>query len=226
MSSSERMNDENTYYGDLLTRVAEEEPALLPASLVGIDPGLSGGIVFLSQNGEEPKRFVMPVIEIPGKGKIKTKHEYDLGAIRRLLIDHGAKHVFVEKQQPMTKPQIKRCHKCGTIVDTTQAQGIISTFQTGRGFGLLEGLLAGMQLKYTVVAPQSWQPKMLGGVAGADSKAKARVVAGQLFPGLDLRANDRCRVPHEGITDALLIAVHGERTLGISRYAEDTELGF
>lgn len=201
-------------------------PAARSQTVAGIDPGLAGGIVFLSQNGDEPKRFVMPVIEIPGKGKVKTKHEYDLGTIRRLLVEHNASHVFIEKQQPMTKPQVKRCHKCGTIVETTQAQGIISTFQTGRGFGLLEGLLAGMQLRYTVVPPQTWQPKLLGGIPGADSKAKARVVAGQLFPGLDLRANERCRTPHEGITDALLIAVHGERTLGLSRYTEDPELGF
>jgi hypothetical protein len=227
MSTSERMNDENTHYGDLLSRIADSDEVREAKSLVGIDPGLSGGIVFLPQDGVgEPKRFVMPVIEIKGKGKVKTKHEYNLGAIRQMLVENGATHVFVEKQQPMTKPQIQRCGKCGTIVNTTQAQGIISTFQTGRGFGLLEGLLAGMQLRYTIVAPQSWQPKMLGGIPGADSKAKARVVAGQLFPGLDLRANDRCRVPHEGITDALLIAVFGERILGISRYVEDPELGF
>ncbi len=206
--------------------------------IAGIDPGLKGGIVVLVPE-ETPLRFEMPTIEIKSKGtKAKIRHEYDEVAIRKILLGQelealvdrylGApvEHVFIEKQQPMTKPMIKRCPKCGTIVETTQAQGIISTFQTGVGFGILKGICAGIPIPYSTIAPQSWQPKMLGGVQGADSKARARVVAGQLFPHLDLRANDRCRVPHEGIVDALLIAIHGQRSLGLSSYEEDPDIGF
>jgi crossover junction endodeoxyribonuclease RuvC len=211
--------------------VRAERPASTKGApcVLAIDPGLSGGLAFLPRQGDDqPIMFVMPVIEVKGKKKgDKIKHEYDLGAIRNLIIERNVVHVFIEKQQPMTKPQIKRCPRCACVVETTQAQGIISTFNTGRGFGLLEGLVAGLMIPYTVIAPQSWQPKLLGGVQGADSKAKARVVIGRLFPGLDLRASERARTPHEGKVDALLIGVFGLRQFGVDvTPAIDSELGF
>ncbi len=214
--------------------------------LCAIDPGNNGAIVILDGNGKNPLMWVMPTIEVTLKGKTpagnkRVSHELDLSVIRQILIGIWTKgdetdgydrdrvsHVFIEKQQPMTKPQIKRCPKCGIPVETTQAQGIISTFNTGRNFGLLVGLVAGLKIPYTIVPAATWHAKMLKGVMGADSKAKALVIAEQLFPGIDKRRSAKARIAHDGICDALVLGEFGRRVLSGSSdfYVEDEALGF
>ena len=206
----------------------EKERLLGPKWIAGIDCGLDGAIVLLSGDPDlQPVKFVMPTIEVKQKGAKKgsSKRFYDGPAIRRFLTEHNIIHVFIEAQQAQTKPTIRRCGNCGTIVASTTPQGTVSTFTTGRGFGLIEGICVGIPIKYELVHPRSWQPKMLPPGQG-DSKPRARIAAGRLFPALDLRANDRCRVPHEGVVDALLIAEFGRRRLGGDIAPEDPILGF
>lgn len=193
-----------------------------------IDPGLDGAIVLLSgDRTEQPIRFVMPTCEVKHKvkGRVQKKRAYDLPAIRRILVEHDIAEVFIETQQAQTKPIPWRCKSCQAVVAVGTPQGIVSTFTTGRGFGRLEGLCAGIPIPYELVHPRSWQPKMLPAGSG-DTKGRAVLACKSLFPTVDLRANDKCRVPHEGISDALLIAEFGRRRLGGDIAPEDPELGF
>ena len=41
------------------------------------------------------------------------------------------------------------------------------------------------------------------------TKEMSLVSAQRLYPGADLRASTRCKKPHDGIVDALLIATYG-----------------
>lgn len=208
-----------------LSRVVEEVLGL-PKVVAGIDCGLDGAIVLLPIDGDpQPIKFVMPTIEVKGAKKGSSKRLYDGPAIRRILTQHNIVSVFIEVQQAQTKPTIRRCNNCGQIVSTTTPQGIVSTFTTGRGFGIVEGICVGIPVRYELIHPRSWQPKMLPPGQG-DSKPRARIAASSLFPKFDMRANDRCRVPHEGIVDALLIAEFGRRRLGGDIAPEDPELGF
>lgn len=204
--------------------------------IAGIDPGLSGAIVILGGVGE-PLRFPMPVVEVKQKGKKTPKREYNIPAIIGVLtdearLDHfaqsfGAKvlHVYIEKQQAMSQPVPHRCGVCSSIVGLTTPQGSVSIFSHARGYGLLEGIVAGLGLPYTLVHPKTWQTALLAGSTG-DSKARAQLVCGRLFPGLDLRASTRARNPHEGIVDGLLIGVYGQRALGGDFGEYDETLGF
>lgn len=208
--------------------------------ICAIDPGIDGAIIIIDGNGKNPLMWVMPSNEIKLKAKTKQgnpkiHHALDLGRIRRILIGTEGEeerdrvdHVFIEKQQPMTKPQMSRCPRCGIPVAMTQAQGIISTFNTGRNVGLLEGMVAGLNIPYTLVPALTWHAKMFKGVMGSDSKAKALVVAEQLFPGVDKRRSVKGRIPHDGICDALVLGEFGRRALSGSSdfYVEDPELGF
>jgi hypothetical protein len=200
-----------------------------PKFIAGVDPGLDGAIVLLPGDANlSPIKFVMPTIEVKiktGPKKGKSKRLYDLTDIRRILVEHNIVQVFIETQQAQTKPEIQRCKNCSTIVTSTTPQGIVSTFTTGRGFGQLEGLCAGIPISYELVHPRSWQPKMLPAGQG-DTKARAVLAAKRLFPSFDLRAHDGCRVPHKGIPDALLIAEFGRRRLGGDIAPEDELLGF
>ena len=48
------------------------------------------------------------------------------------------------------------------------------------------------------------------------AKEKSKLAYRRLFPALDLKKTDGCKVPHDGFIDALLIAEYG-RLIGGSR---------
>jgi hypothetical protein len=205
--------------------------------IVGIDPGLDGGIVLLSGDRQDaPLTYAMPTIEVrkkrspvpkrkPGepdgayeRRKYTVSREYDLERIRGALtgfandlVDEIA-HVFIERQQAMSRPVPERCRRCNTVMGMTTPQGAVSIFSHGRGYGLLEGMVKGIGIPYTLVHTLSWQNALTKG-QGGDSKARAHLTAIRLFPGIDLRASERSRKPHEGVIDALLVAEFGRRQL-------------
>jgi Holliday junction resolvasome RuvABC endonuclease subunit len=120
--------------------------------VLGIDPGLNGGLALLGPDGLLVE--AMPVFKIDGKGHL------DLQTIRSLIAEWSPDHVFMERQQSMPK------------------QGLSSTFKTGFGYGVLHGLCAGMQLPVTEVSPGTWK-RALGCPADKDG---ARARASQVFP--------------------------------------------
>ena len=163
--------------------------------ICGIDPGLSGGVVLLSDAGQVLARHVMSTIAIK-KSHGRAGREYDLPGMREALLSCCApKHVFIEKVHSMPK------------------QGVSSSFTFGVGFGILQGLVAGLQLPFTLVTPQAWQKAMFEGMAKEDTKATSAIICKRLWPEQDWRATSDCRVAHEGLCDAALIAEYGRRTL-------------
>ena len=153
---------------------------------IGIDPGLDGGMAAVGESGAVLEHVVMPVHGAKGKGKRLLDHAGVLAFLRSFGADCA---LALEVQQAMP------------------GQGVSSMFQIGRGFGALEMavLAAGHQLHE--VRPQAWQKVMLAGTpAEMESKARAAMVAQRLWPGLDLRASPRCKGPHDGVVDALLLA--------------------
>ena len=153
---------------------------------LGIDPGLNGGLAFI--NGERLDLYPMPVI---------GGADYDIQEIKRLLLQyrqHGL-YAMVENQHALP------------------GQGLSSTLQTGKGFGILLGLLAGMEISHQVIAARQWQTKLFTGVKGKlDTKAKSEVVAKRLFPTSDFRKTERSSKASDGLTDAACIAEYGRRT--------------
>lgn len=99
-----------------------------------------------------------------------------------------------------------------------------ATFNFGWSLGILEGLLTGMELPYTKVAPKKWQQEMWQGIKPVykhqkgdtkrktiDTKATSLQAAQRLFPTVDFRRSDRATIPHDGIVDALLMADYCRR---------------
>lgn len=156
---------------------------------MGIDPGLSGAIVTLENRQLE--KFVMPTV-----GNLLELVELNLIF---LSLKNSVDHAFLEKVAAMPK------------------QGPSSMFKFGRVYGIAEALLVAHQIPYTLVTPQRWQKSMHAGVEkNLDPKQRSRVAAARLFPGLDLLANKKCRVPHSGIIDALLICEYGRRQMSLT----------
>jgi crossover junction endodeoxyribonuclease RuvC len=142
----------------------------------------------------------MPTVAIRKNGG-GIKREYDAPAIVEWL-EHAVWAqggvAVVERQQAMP------------------GQGVTSMFSVGLGYGLILGILAGLRHPVQVVTPQAWQKVMLAGMPRAESGKKASaglaaIACGRLWPGRSWLATERSRKPHEGLCDAALIGLYGQR---------------
>src|SRR6185312_5022879 len=121
------------------------------------------------------------------------KNIYDESALVRLIRQLAPTNVLIEKAQSMPE------------------QGVASMFTIGMGYGLIRGILAGLEFRYELVHPRTWQTKLFRDLPKSDTKAMSVIVAGRLWPAQDWRASERCKVAHNGLTDAALIAEYGRR---------------
>jgi hypothetical protein len=158
--------------------------------VVGIDPGLNGGIVAIRRRGIEYKT-AMPRLKTGDKGQ-------DLKAISEFFNDNKRRIGLV----------------CLELVHSMPKQGVKSTFTFGRVFGQIEGIVAAHGLECTLVRPREWQKEVHKGFEGTP-KERSLQAAKKLFPKEDFRKSNRARVPHDGIVDAALIALWGRMTLGL-----------
>jgi hypothetical protein len=171
---------------------------------IGIDPGKQGAIVTVDEAGCITKQ-VMPVI-----GKV-----LDLHKLKEIMLG-------IARQE--------QCHAYIEDVHAIYGASAGSTFSFGFGCAAVQMGCVAFDIPMTLVQPKRWQSLMYVGVpeirrpsitiktgkrAGQkmkgkkDTKKMSLVAVQRLFPGLDLRRNDQCKIPHDGIVDALLIAAYG-----------------
>ncbi|MBF0313358.1 MAG: hypothetical protein HQK52_08075 [Oligoflexia bacterium] len=157
--------------------------------IIGIDIGLNGAIVGINKAGQAAEKHLMPTIG----------NTLNISELNKLLLRlrKNIDHVFIEKVSSMPK------------------QGVASTFKFGKLAGIVEGLITSHGLKFTLVAPQTWQKEIFEGIdkKNLNPKQRALTAVHRLFPNIDLRASDRCKVQHDGLVDALLIAEYGRRKM-------------
>lgn len=155
--------------------------------IIGIDPGLGGAVAVLDGSGRPVSVDDTPSLWV--RSGRSRRRAYDVAAMCQMLArdleGNGAVHAVIEYQQAMPR------------------QGVRSMFSTGYGYGLWVGLLAGLAIPYTVVAPRKWQSALIMG--RGDRKALSVVTASRLFPGLSIPKG------RHGRADALLLAEYGRR---------------
>lgn len=86
-------------------------------------------------------------------------------------------------------------------------QGVSSTFNFGMNFGFIQGVLRAYNISYELVTPQKWKKEF----SCTSNKNTSIEVCKRLFPGVNLKATDRCKKDHDGMAEALLIAEYGRR---------------
>lgn len=140
----------------------------------------------------------------PGqKGGIAILHERGATAIRMperwvelrdfLLGVKGRDLVVIlEKSQPMPK------------------QGVTSTFNYGVGYGELRGTLLSFGFPFHEIRPAEWKKVILHGEPDKSDKGTSIRVCERLFPMVEL-VPERCRKPHDGMAEAVLLAEYGRR---------------
>ena len=125
--------------------------------IIGIDPGLSGGIAVI-ENGRIVETHRMPVV------KFGTKKVLDSRGLREILIERDyASRVIIEKVHAMP------------------GQGVTSMFTFGFGCGVIEGVLAGTTMPFEYVTPQKWQ-SILNGIDSALKKKRSVVYCKGRYP--------------------------------------------
>jgi crossover junction endodeoxyribonuclease RuvC len=146
---------------------AREGASAMTMFYIGIDPGMNGAIAMIDEDGRFS--YVEDVYCPP-------RDLFELLCRPRPLSDT---RVAVERQQAMP------------------GQGVSSSFQTGKGFGEILGVLACTGLPHEIISPTKWKPAM-----GLDKdKQKSREMARRLWPEAPLG-----RQKDEGRCEALLLA--------------------
>jgi crossover junction endodeoxyribonuclease RuvC len=150
---------------------------------IGIDPGISGALALLTDKNEVVDVQDMPVMALNDK-------KQQVNAVGVALI--------LERWQGSETPLVAYIEK----VSARPGQGVTAMFNFGMGYGIVQGVLACKRIPFYLVTPQLWKKR--AGLIHSE-KDKARTVAQQIFPKLDLT-----RKKDIGRADALLIAMYGE----------------
>ena len=171
--------------------------------ILGIDPGLDGGLIVLGYDNEVIDKLVMPLIKpIKKKAskklttkKIKTKkkarREYDLEALNDFIFKYKEKIDFAVLEKVWAR----------------QGEGVSSSFTFGKGYGLLLGILSAYRIKFILTTPKTWQGKNITGEKDPKKRSLSKKL--ELYPEVDLRATERSKKQHPGLVDAILIANYG-----------------
>lgn len=146
--------------------------------VIGIDPGVSGAVAVLSDDGIAAHD--MPTVEVRGK---------------RHVCPHRLRELFCSLDKPRYQ-----------IVDAVilehvqgvQGTGATSAFSFGRSFGLVEGVVAGLALPLVLVRPQAWTKALMV----SRDKGEHRRAASNLWPR---QAALFARVKDDGRADAALL---------------------
>lgn len=161
----------------------------------GIDPGLTGGITLIFQDGKI-WAWRMPTIISERKvgGKKRKRSNIDLENLREIMFEvkSAGAHVGLEN------------------VNAMPGQGSTSMFNFGRTRGILEGMLSAFEISYELITPQKWSMMLhtdYGHIEGTKDRSQA---AGVDIFGESIPRLKSGRI-HDGILDAGLIAMFMKR---------------
>ena len=149
--------------------------------IIGIDPGLSGGIAVL-ENNKVLNIFDMPVMS---EGK-KNKRQLNSAQLVALI-----------------KENVQFDEDVAVVVEQVNAmpgQGVTSMFNFGQTFGAIKGVCAALELPIFFVRPSKWKKhfELIN-----SSKDSSRTKAIEMFPTLSSQLSKKKDVNK---SDAILIA--------------------
>lgn len=153
--------------------------------VMGIDPGLSGGIAFY--DGNALKVFATPVLteNFIKNGKKATRSLMNLDAVRDLILEHKPDTAVLEK------------------VAARSGQGVTSMFRFGTNYGEHRGMMAALNIPFIEVTPQVWKKDYR---LNSD-KDESLDLAREIFP--DHAKTSFKLKKHDGLAEAALLAKYG-----------------
>jgi len=157
--------------------------------VLGIDPGLDGGMTTLEMTERNVARVVSSE-PMPTIGGVKGKRSISLAGVKSILTEAQPDLVVMER------------------VFSRPGQSISAMFNFGHGLGVIEGIIFTLGLKSLFVLPQAWQKVVLKGLP-RDMDKPSILFCQREFPLHDWRGTERSRTLHDGKTDSCCIAYYG-----------------
>ena len=151
--------------------------------IIGIDPGLSGGIAILEDN-KVKEMFDMPVMADGKKNKRQINGPQIYNEISKRIINIPKNEVVVVIEQVSAMP----------------GQGVTSMFNFGQSFGVLKGICSAMQLSMHFVRPAKWK-KYFNLIKTEKDASRTKVI--EIFPYISSQLS---RKKDSNKADAILIA--------------------
>lgn len=151
-------------------------------TILGIDPGLDGALALLDCRGK-----VIEIVDMPTVPVVINKKN-------RRIIDKVKLFQNIERLAPAL------C--CLEQASVRQGEGALGAFTTGRGFGILEGILSALQIPTLIVTPQRWKRDL----QVTSDKKTSRDLATKIFSE---QASLFRRVKDADRAEACLIALYG-----------------
>ena len=149
--------------------------------IIGIDPGLSGGIAIL----DDLKIFDIYDMPIMSEGK-KNKNQLNsaqlVNIIKKNIISNGDTFLIVEQGSAMP------------------GQGVTSMFNFGQTFGSIKGICAALNLPIFFVRPAKWK-KHFDLINSSKDASRTKVI--EMYPSISPRLSKKKDVNK---ADAILIA--------------------
>lgn len=163
------------------------------AKIIGVDPGLKGGICILL-DGKMRGLWPMPTFSVKTSAK-KVRNYVDSEGIRNILKDHLDAEVYIEQ------------------VRSLYGMSAESNFSMGHGLGVVESTVRIIIGTFYLLKAKDWQADtwiekdfVLKGNGRKDTKATSLNAALRIFPNQSFLRTARSKVPHDGMVDAALIA--------------------
>lgn len=159
--------------------------------ILGIDPGISGALVFIDTEEQTIRIFDMPTFEFT---TVKKRTKIDPNGISSYIKEISPSHAYVE--DIYSSPQM----------------GVTSSFNFGEGKGIILGICAALYIPLTLVKPTQWKKDMR---VPADKKAAAHR-ASQLLPAVSGQFKGPRGGTMDGRAEAALLALYGAMEQGIT----------
>lgn len=154
------------------------------ACYIGIDPGKAGGIAVICRN---EVLGVTPMLITPKKNiDIVSTTEWIMSTIQ-----DRASVAIIEQ------------------VSAMPGQGVTSMFRFGFVTGVMHGIIGALGIPTHQVTPQAWKKVILAGTR--KDKAASIDFVMRVHPGISLLATTRSHTPHNGMSDAICIAMYAYR---------------
>ena len=149
--------------------------------IIGIDPGLSGGIAILDDL-KIFDVFDMPIMSEGKKNKNQLNSAQLVNIIKRHIPENREAYVIVEQ------------------VGAMPGQGVTSMFNFGQTFGAIKGICASLGFPIFFVRPSKWK-KHFELINSSKDSSRTKVI--EMYP---LLAGDLSKKKDVNKSDAILIA--------------------
>ena len=151
--------------------------------IIGIDPGISGGICFF-EDGQVREILDMPTMAEGKKNKRQINGPQIYNELSYRIGKFHKKDIVVVIEQVSAMP----------------GQGVTSMFNFGQSFAVLKGICSAMQLSTHFVRPAKWK-KYFGLIKTEKDASRTKVI--EIFPYISSKLS---RKKDSNKADAILIA--------------------